>query len=628
MPYKPVVKTENDYEFTFFINGKVEKMPYSKYLDNHDLRAEVWDKKYLCPPGMEVFVCGRFIFLITEEWLKEKASDGQRHWIGGLWEHAVTCPIAHFAPASEEALAFLNDDKNDCLMMIGPNGVGKTATAIIRMLIGSIPMNPEWNIFSLYGVRYRPFVKPLKLGVGTYNWQLQKNKIWPDIQRWIPDAELGPYAENYPDKGRKDVSWDRNARMRCMNRTQIQFYVYDQPQGLFESDGMHKFLWDEQAPEARFDGVDERLRRLHGEHIFSLTPHKIDGYPETGRGSWVHEMVTGKNRRGHTIGEYTIDVPDVQDWIYPEDGKVKAFQKWIEVPKRIGNTKVLREGMARFYGKWHSSSGVIFDEWSRDTHLIDPLWTDPPAEATLYREVDYGYVHPEACLWFAVLKDKEDGRPMVFVYRGYYEKNRTIYQNAAAIVEASGNSLRPGPTFSDPRTGVMFKRYTEIQVKERYIKTELDSRSFTQKQEGRDIGWLHTVAGLKVTPANGKHPVNSIPFAKDALKPDMERLHVITRKPGGPSIYVFNVPSLRPLVHEIENYVWDEPKTKQGRIDGNPRETPRKKDDHGVSCLLQGIMCPLRYVGPHGATGHGREGRGSSGQGRSNRTVRTRRTGY
>jgi len=62
-------------------------------------------------------------------------------------------------------------------------------------------------------------------------------------------------------------------------------------------------------------------------------------------------------------------------------------------------------------GDWDIFSGQVFPEWNEEKHVIRPF--EIPDNWARWRAVDYGFVHPFTCHWFA--KDPANGR--VYVYR-------------------------------------------------------------------------------------------------------------------------------------------------------------------------------------------------------------------
>lgn len=64
-------------------------------------------------------------------------------------------------------------------------------------------------------------------------------------------------------------------------------------------------------------------------------------------------------------------------------------------------------------GDWDQFAGMMFPEWRRERHVLDPI--ELPAQLTRYNGIDWGFTAPWCVLWAAV---DEDGR--VWVYREIY----------------------------------------------------------------------------------------------------------------------------------------------------------------------------------------------------------------
>lgn len=485
-----------------------------------------------------------------------------------------------------DALGFLNDWTADAKMMMAPNGCGKTAAAIVDLLLDLIPCDPTWEIFTQHGVKWREWGGPKRAAIGTYQMALHKRTIWPELKRWVPRHELGMYVKKDSKGKLKTVPWDRDPHIELKCGSTIYFMAYDQDQQAFESFACDYFLWDEQPPEHHFDGADERVRRRNGRHIFSFTPHKVQGNPHTGAGTWLHKMQRGENTKGHVVATYSITVDEASEEYYTAAMKAKAYEKWVSGPQRTNDVKTLREGRSRYYGEWHQTSGLVLDEVDPAVHFVDRFPIDD--SYTIYRALDHGTKNPTACLWFAV-----DAEGFIYVFREYYTRDRTIYENVRGIVEASGNELVKRGSMKDPRIGMELERFEERMEKEVVFKTVLDSRSYAQTEMGREIGWLYNAAGLHVVAASGKHDNQRIPMTKELLRINPELRNPFTGKMGSPRMFWFS--DLKHLIAEWQGYVWMDAK-----LGVNDPEKARDKDNHTITALHYGVQVPLRYMGDYG----------------------------
>lgn len=296
--------------------------------------------------------------------------------------------------------------------------------------------------------------------------------------------------------------------------------------------------------------------------------------------------ITGRSA-GHTVKTYKIGVDDVPDWVYPEGEKKKAYEKWVTRPKAENNVKMMKEGRSRYFGDWHDTGGLVFDEFDDKYHLVDPFVI--PDSWTRYRAVDHGSTNPTACLWAAVSPEG-----VIYLYREYYMAGLEISENVRRIVEASCNKLLP-MGLTKAGKGVFYERFNESFDKERYHKTVLDSRSskFKDTMTQLDIGKLYSWSGLRTTQAAGFKTEVTIPVVKDLLtaKLDKETGEVLE---GYPRIRVFR--NLANFLNEIRGYAYQEFKSSKVADESNQKETPIKKNDHLMTALIYLSMIPPRHI--------------------------------
>jgi hypothetical protein len=480
----------------------------------------------------------------------------------------------------------MNDTGTGIKFFVAPNRVGKTCHGIADMLLDAFPCDPNWPIFTKHGVKYREWTGPKKIGIATYNWANAQRVVWPEVKKWIPQEEL---RLRRGDGNVPDIAWRSNPKYRLPCGSEFYFFCYEQKQNAFESIALDRWLWDEQGEQDKWNGGDERLRtRPNGRHVFVLTPHKVDGRPDTGAHSWIHEIWTGKVDVGHKVSKYKIGIDDCYDWNYPERAKKEAYQKWVLTPRKLQDRRTMSEGDARFYGKWHETGGLVFDEWDPAIHLIDRFKI--PDSWTRYRAVDYGTKNQTACLWAAVNPEGD-----IFLYREYYLVEPSIAENAFSIIRLSGNEVEIDKLSHDARGGVIFDRRTEKIVKERYHSTVLDGRSCKNIDgaAGMKIMDVFALMGLRVAQASMTKTTHAIPIAKEFFKIDNKRKHFITGNPGAPRLYVFR--DLQYMVEEINEYIFDEYSHQKAHFGKNAKEDPRRKKDHLIDCLLYMLQIPPRY---------------------------------
>lgn len=93
-------------------------------------------------------------------------------------------------------------------------------------------------------------------------------------------------------------------------------------------------------------------------------------------------------------------------------------------------------------GDWDQFAGMMFAEWRRERHVLDPIAL--PAQWARYNGIDWGYAAPWCTLWGAV---DEDGR--VYVYREIYRKQVGEADQAAAILAAEADGEQVAARYAD-----------------------------------------------------------------------------------------------------------------------------------------------------------------------------------
>ena len=396
--------------------------------------------------------------------------------------------------------------------------------------------------------------------------------------RWTPLEGLGDYAPG----GKAVVNW-KNCPHLFIYDTPVNYHACSQAQTVFESGAWDIAVWDEQGEEAKFDAANRAVRRRHGRHIFSLTPHKVEGRPDTGAGTWIQKLFTGEQTSGCNVKAYT-DIFSLPDWVYSK-AKKEPYREWVEEPTANNHLSKLREGRARLYGEFHVAGGLVFDEWNPEYHLIDQF--EIPDDWTKLRFIDHGRKEPTAALLVAINPDGD-----MFAYDEYYERDKNVYQNAVDIIKWCGNEREKIETYIDDR-GINVERYREIFTKQRFFRTFLDGHSYgSPGDEGKfTIGEIYKRAGIvPLAPADGQGTEFQASVASELFRIDFDREHRVTKKKGAPRLYVFK--TLRWFIWEIQQYVNCEVlrrdrQTKRSYVG----EKPRPVNDHLMSCVLFLAMC-------------------------------------
>jgi hypothetical protein len=214
-------------------------------------------------------------------------------------------------------------------------------------------------------------------------------------------------------------------------------------------------------------------------------------------------------------------------------------------------------------GLWVSAEGIIYEDFDRAVHLIDRF--DIPDTWTRWWAVDFGYVHPFVCQWWA-----EDPEGRLFLYREHVMTGRLVEDHAKIMLKASQFT---NGKWREPRP-----------------------RAIVCDHDAEDRATLERHLGMSTTPA--KKTVS------DGLQAFAARLRPAEHD-GRPRLFILRdslverdqalVDAAAPtcLAEEIPGYVWD---TGAGK---KPKEQPLKEQD---DCCDTGryVVAELDLVGRPG----------------------------
>lgn len=197
-------------------------------------------------------------------------------------------------------------------------------------------------------------------------------------------------------------------------------------------------------------------------------------------------------------------------------------------------------------GLWVGVEGMVYEGWDRGVHLIDRFTI--PASWRRIRVIDFGFVNPFVCQWWAIDHDMR-----LYLYRELYMSQRTVRTHAIKIKELSA-----GETY-------------EATI------ADHDAEDRATLAEGQ----------IETLPADKRVLVG--------IEKVQERLKV--QNDGKPRIFILRDSlverdvslqlKFKPTCTEEEfpAYAW------QPTPDGKPaKEEPVKIDDHGMDALRYGVM--------------------------------------
>jgi phage terminase large subunit len=116
-------------------------------------------------------------------------------------------------------------------------------------------------------------------------------------------------------------------------------------------------------------------------------------------------------------------------WDEAKNDWTPAGQKYIATLQSLSGHRRAR----LLDGRWAAAEGLVYPEFDPTIHVVKampPGWESWPK----IRSIDFGYVHPFVCQWWAV-----DGDGRMYLYREVYRSKRTVADHARQIVALSAS---------------------------------------------------------------------------------------------------------------------------------------------------------------------------------------------
>ena len=172
-------------------------------------------------------------------------------------------------------------------------------------------------------------------------------------------------------------------------------------------DGSAGFVWMEEANAFSEDDFNEVLARLRGKAA-----------------PWVQVLLsTNPDSPYHWIKMRLLDGGEASVHYSSAEDNPHNPPEYLDVLRSI--TGVM--GMRLAKGMWVQAEGVVYDTWNDALHMISAM----PAGWEKWRKIrviDFGYVNPFVCQWWAI---DPDGR--MYRYREMYMTKRTVTDHAKQI---------------------------------------------------------------------------------------------------------------------------------------------------------------------------------------------------
>ena len=317
------------------------------------------------------------------------------------------------------------------------------------------------------------------------------------------------------------------------NGSVFDILTHEQNTEQFEGWKGHVAWFDEPPPRDKYVATLRGLVDFRGKNWLTLTPLTQP---------WVYDDIYTKSDNKRILAVTT----DIRDNPHLPQDSIAEFEKVLTE----------EEKEARLHGRFLHLTGLIYKDFRPDIHICEP----PKIQKhwTRYFCIDPHERTPTACMWLAV-----DEKDKMWIYDELWLGDMTIEQVAHAIHAQEGD-MKPRIRLIDPHMD-----------KENNLMGGFNVRSELMKY-GVFCERAHS------DPVLGKSRI------RQALKPVYS------------PIYKTEVPRLRvsractQTIYEFQHYIYDEHRRNKEEYD--PKEKPKKKNDHFMDCLRYIFNHQPRYI--------------------------------
>jgi len=270
-----------------------------------------------------------------------------------LYEPMPKQDLFHKSPANRRAL-------------FGGNRVGKTVAGGMEFLFHLTGQYPDW--YPEEGrfkgsIKGRIIAKDFQKGVGEV--------VTPFLEEWLDDSIIARRIKN---------PMGIPTKYQLKNGSVFDILTHEQSTEQFEGWRGHVAWFDEPPPRDKYVATLRGLVDYSGRHWLTLTPLTQP---------WIYdEVYTNPDPQTFCV---TIDI---RENTYLSESAIKEFE----------NSLTHEEKEARLHGKFMHLSGLIYKEFTTETHVIEPPVIKP--HWSRYMAIDPHERTPTAVLWVAV--DEKD----------------------------------------------------------------------------------------------------------------------------------------------------------------------------------------------------------------------------
>lgn len=442
---------------------------------------------------------------------------------------------------------FINEfasGENFIILYSAANGVGKTATCvnILAHLFWPDTENPYFQ-----GKLFKNFPHLKRGRIVSAPTNIDKNVI-PELKDWFPE---GKYQTRKGNKSFESI-WETNTGWK------FDIMTYEQDVKEFEGITLGWIWFDEPPPEAIFKACVSRLRR-GGVIIIGATPLAGSAYmyDSFAKGNYDIEMTSQENG---AMMKFTRKVAYIEADIESacREHGVRGHLRHEDIENIIAEYSE-DEKQARIYGKFQHLVGMIFKQWNRKVHVIEPF-NISLRDFTVYEFLDPHPRNPDAVMWVAV-----DRQGTKYVIDELFIKVNSS-EELASKIKNKASQYRVVKRMADPWIFVPNQHAEE--GKTLAMRLADDGLHYIEATKQRTMSDKRIQDALNYTEING--------FMVKA-----------------PEVYVFSTCTV--TIHEMEHYRWQEYAGKSADVH-NAKEKPVDKDDHMIENLGRALYNEPQFI--------------------------------
>ena len=399
-------------------------------------------------------------------------------------------------------------------LYIGGNRSGKTVGGATEAIWWCSKRHPYRNI----GERYPETIRGRAVGVDFTNG-IEKI-LKPEVKRWITPSML--------INGSWEESFNNNTKtLTFSNGSFLEFMSYDQELDKFAGTSRHFTWFDEEPPKTVFGECVTRLADTEGDWWMTMTP--VEGI------SWVYFDIYEPWKL------QALDKIDVFEINTNQNPHVR--EEAIDFALSFAEEE---ERVARKQGKFVFMTGLIFDKWSPNIHVVKP----PPLRLIqnprnrIMVGMDPG-LRIGSFTWHLV---SPTGR--VVTFHECTQKNWTVQQYADYFHEYNEKiGRKPELIVGDPA----IRQRNAVTGNSIQVEYALRNVFIAEGNNNVDVG------------INKMKQYIGIPGSQEPMWTISEDCHM--------------------LIKNMQRYRWDEWATKKQAEKNDVKQTPKKKDDHDIDSV-------------------------------------------